>query len=274
MNAPGRARQRHRRRRSAADGDAARATRQRHGAPQPGRLVHLHAARSPGGRPRQSAERQPRHPCAGCGGRSARPVAGRPPSRSPPTTTSAPRRRSFFVLNPSANVVFPMDVTVTELQVFGHRDPFLVTPPSHRRRSFSCSTRAVRRSSTVAWSICRCRTATPGRRCRAPRGCPPCPLHGHDVRTAASASRGLCRLQGDRLRGHPRPKITEPNLAQLLPTVAQRQQRDRVQSSRGRHRRAISFTNWYAATHAAGEFLELAFPVDVTVTEILTMRPR
>jgi RHS repeat-associated protein/uncharacterized repeat protein (TIGR01451 family) len=63
------------------------------------------------------------------------------------------------------------------------------------------------------------------------------------------------------------PAVDEPNLAHLLPTrvnassfIAPNVPEAVIDDSAG--------TNWFAGSFAAGEFLELVFPVDVTVTEI------
>jgi len=69
-----------------------------------------------------------------------------------------------------------------------------------------------------------------------------------------------------------RQRVVEPNLLQLLPvsvrasSVAPPNDADSVADDN-------TATNWYAGSFAAGEFIEVTFPVDVTVTGIETLNP-
>ncbi|HYR16508.1 MAG TPA: Ig-like domain-containing protein, partial [Mycobacterium sp.] len=168
---------------------------------------------------------------------------------------------------PFVEIAFPQDVTVTELQVFGFREEFLqgMGATAVFFQLFDARDTEIFNSSVV--------------------DLPP-PLH--DARVTAPRVSGVRRARVSLTAFNIEPgfaefkvigsalvrrvKVTEPNLGQLLPTTV----------------RASSFfpanepesviddtpaSHWYANSGSAGEFIELSFPIDVTVTRLQTMNP-
>ena len=170
---------------------------------------------------------------------------------------------------PFIEIVFPQGVRVTELQLFGFRDESLVFLGNRATAAvfqlFDANGAEIFRAGVV--------------------DLPP-PLG--DARVVVPLVTGVRRarvsitaFKGDvgfaefKVIGSAlvrRVKVIEPNLGQLLPTTV----------------RASSFvpdnepesviddtpeSHWYATSLAAGEFIELGFPVDVMVNQIQTVNP-
>ncbi len=69
-----------------------------------------------------------------------------------------------------------------------------------------------------------------------------------------------------------RERVPEPNLSQLLPTSVQASSTSGFNVPEAVIDDRLG-TNWYAASFAAGEFIEVTFPLDVTVTGLETRNP-
>ena len=177
--------------------------------------------------------------------------------------------RSPFAVAPFAEIRFPADVTVAELQIFGHRDPFLAAG-DHRARAgffqlFDAHDAELFNSGVVELPL-------PDRDAR------------QTVPSVAGVRRARFTITAFNEAGFADFKVigsavirraaaaVEPNLGQLLPTTARASSVASVNLAEAVIDDNVA-TNWYAASFAAGEFLELEFPVDVTVTEIFTRNP-
>ncbi len=167
-------------------------------------------------------------------------------------------------------VVFPLDVTVTQVQLFGHRDPNLqnskITAGIFQVFAGDGTelhnTGAVELPAPNRDAMLILPGLTGVRRVRF-------------TATAGDSDLGFVGFAELKVIGSAlirRELVLEPNLVQLVPTAVQ----------------ASSFiapntpesvlddntdTNWYAGSFAAGEFIEITFPLDVTVTGLETRTP-
>ena len=198
---------------------------------------------------------------------------GGPVSFAADDNPSTSWRANLFQL-PQMSVVFPIPVTVTELQVLGTREAFLIANQARPRAGvvqlFDGNGAELFTSGVIDL---------------------PLPLADANVKvpTITGVRRAVVAITENE-RGNSfseislsefkvigsatirRPHESESNLHQLLPTKVN------ASSTAGFNiPEAVmddgTHTTWYATSASPGEFIELTFPVDVTVTGIETNNP-
>jgi RHS repeat-associated protein len=180
--------------------------------------------------------------------------------------------RGNLSLGPSLEVVFPQDVTVTQLQLFGLRDPFLIANDQGSHVGFF---QLFGADGTELLNT----------------GGVDLPLPARDTQVNVPGIAGVRRVRFTTTESGTldaigfaelkvigsalirRPLTLERNLAQLLPTVARASSVSQPNVPESAIDDLPHASNWYAGSGSAGEFIELIFPVDVTVTELQTIKP-
>jgi len=175
---------------------------------------------------------------------------------------------------PHVDATFPIPVTVTDMQIIGTRGAFVIAnqmrPRAGVMQLFDASGAELFSSGVIDL---------------------PLPFADVNVKvpTVAGVRRALLTITENELGNDfseislaefkvigsatiPRPHGTEPNLHQLLPTTV------KASSTAGLNIPESvmddgTYTTWYATSANSGEFIELTFPVDVTVTGIETNNP-
>jgi RHS repeat-associated protein len=178
-------------------------------------------------------------------------------------------RASPFDTAPFVEVSFPQAVTVTELSVFGHREPFLVAGGKRNTAGFF---QLFAADGTELFNSGGVDLPAPMADARHAVGTISGVRRARFTVTAFNGEAGLAEFKMIGSALIRRPLTLERNLGLLLPTVAQTSSPTSANPAES----AIDDTpqsNWYAGSAAAGEFLELAFPIDVTVTELQTANP-
>ncbi len=173
-------------------------------------------------------------------------------------------------VDPWVEVSFPQAVTVTELQVFGHRDTSLVAGGIRNTTGFfqlfDADGAELHNSGGVD-------LPAPNADARHTVGSMSGVRRARFTVTAFNGEAGLAEFKVIGSALVRRERFVPGNLTQLLPTAASASSvypgnlPDFAVDDSGTN------TNWYAGSNAAGQFLDLVFPVDVLVTELQTTAP-